>query len=271
MIDLYDSLFEVHITLGFKSQVSAFISSKCQLASLRLDISEDDSVFEIRECLSSSDDIYSNLIYDQLVTNCITLHHLHVHLIYGYFIEHIIEHVLVLEILSIRFRDVLAREWLHDMQIKPFTPIVVNWYDKNLCLNTRDLSILQEFVALLSLFVEATTATQRQNSPSISLAAPSILAIYFDLINEKKNIQYTTALCEALLSSLLSKFGGLLEQTKVDLNELNINFQMNKKFYDLYKDPVFLFSSFLNEMFKIRWITESLLPDSTKERLCEKI
>ena len=27
MIDLYDSLFEVHITLGFKSEVSAFILS----------------------------------------------------------------------------------------------------------------------------------------------------------------------------------------------------------------------------------------------------
>ncbi|CAF3263370.1 unnamed protein product [Rotaria sp. Silwood2] len=78
-------------------------------------------------------------------------------------------------------------------------------------------------------------------------------------------------LCDALLSSLLSKFGGLLEQMEVDFNELNINFQMNKKFYDLYKDPVFLFSPFLDGMFKIRWITESLLPDSTKERLCEKI
>ncbi|CAF2641017.1 unnamed protein product [Rotaria sp. Silwood2] len=72
-------------------------------------------------------------------------------------------------------------------------------------------------------------------------------------------------LCDALLSSLLSKFGGLLEQMEVDFNELNINFQMNKKFYDLYKDPVFLFSPFLDGMFKIRWITESLLPDSTKE------
>ncbi|CAF3595721.1 unnamed protein product [Rotaria sp. Silwood1] len=131
--------------------------------------------------------------------------------------------------------------------------------------------MLQEFVALLSLFAEATTATQRQNSPSISFVAPSILAIYFDLINEKKNIQYTTALCDALLSSLLSKFGGLLEQMEVDLNELNINFQMKEKFYDLYKDLVFLFSSFLDGMFKIHWITESLLPDSTKNDYVKKL
>ncbi|CAF4404450.1 unnamed protein product, partial [Rotaria sp. Silwood2] len=114
---------------------------------------------------------------------------------------------------------------------------------KNLCLSTRDLSMLQEFVALLSLFAEATTATQRQNSPSISFVTSSVLAIYFDLIDEKKNIQYATALCDALLSPLLLKFGGLLEQMEVDLNELNINFQMNKKFYDPYKDPVFFLHS----------------------------
>lgn len=55
----------------------------------------------------------------------------------------------------------------------------------------------------LSLLAEATTNTQQENSPSISLAAPSILAMYFDLKNEKKNVRYTT--------SLLSRFGGLLQ------------------------------------------------------------
>lgn len=149
--------------------------------------------------------------------------------------------------------------------------ILVQLKYKNLCINTRDISMLQEFVALLSLFAEATTATQRQNSPSISLVAPSILSIFFDLINEKKKLQYTSALCDALLSSLLSRFGGLLEQMEIDINGLDVNFQMNKKFYDLYKDPLFLFSPFLDGMFKIRWITESMLPESTKERLCEKI
>jgi len=58
---------------------------------------------------------------------------------------------------------------------------------KQWCLNKRDLIILQEFVALLSLFAQATTVTQQQKSPSISFIAPSILEIYFDLLNEKKN------------------------------------------------------------------------------------
>ncbi len=56
-------------------------------------------------------------------------------------------------------------------------------------LNSRDLAILNEFIALLSLRAEVETTRQKQYSPSISLVAPSILDIYFDLKNEKKNIQ----------------------------------------------------------------------------------
>jgi hypothetical protein len=141
----------------------------------------------------------------------------------------------------------------------------------HLCLNKRDLVVLQEFVGLLSLFAQATTVSQQQKSPSISFVAPSILEIYFDLLNDKKNLQYTTSLCEALLSSLCSRFGGLLEQMEINLTESDIRFQMNKKFYDLYKDPVFLFTPFLDGMFKLRWVTESSLPNSAKDRLCEKI
>ncbi|CAF3874085.1 unnamed protein product [Rotaria magnacalcarata] len=51
---------------------------------------------------------------------------------------------------------------------------------KNLCSHARNLSMLQEFVALLSLFAEATTATQRQNSPSISFVAPNLKKLILD-------------------------------------------------------------------------------------------
>ena len=40
-----------------------------------------------------------------------------------------------------------------------------------------------------------------------------------------KNIQCTTPLCDGLLSSLLSRSGGLLEQMEVDLTEFNIHLQ----------------------------------------------
>jgi hypothetical protein len=100
-------------------------------------------------------------------------------------------------------------------------------------LNSHDLVVLNEFIALLSLLAEVTTTTQQQNSPSISLIAPSILALYFDLKSEKNNVHYTTTLCDALLSSLLSRFGGLLEQLEINLNETGVDFKINKKFDDL--------------------------------------
>ena len=149
--------------------------------------------------------------------------------------------------------------------------ILIELKHSDLCLSVRDLGVLNEFVALLSLLAEVTTTTQRDNSPSISLIAPSILAIYFDLKNEKNNFQHTTMLCNGLISSLLSRFGGLLEQLEIDLNETGIEFKKKNQFYDMYKDPVFLFTPFLDGMFKLSWITESFLPDAAKERICARI
>ena len=138
---------------------------------------------------------------------------------------------------------------------------------KHLCFNSHDLDVLNELVCLLSLFAEVTTTTQQENSPSISLVAPSILAIFSDLRKEKNNIRHTGKLCDALLSSLLSRFGGLLKQLEIDLNETGVDFEENKRFYDLYKDPVFVFTPFLDGMFKLDWINKSSLSDLEKERV----
>jgi hypothetical protein len=46
--------------------------------------------------------------------------------------------------------------------------ILIELKYKNLCLNSRDLIVLNEFIALLSLLSEVTTKTQQQNPPSIS-------------------------------------------------------------------------------------------------------
>ncbi|CAF4324307.1 unnamed protein product, partial [Rotaria sordida] len=79
---------------------------------------------------SSSSDIYSNQIDNQLVTNCMTLRRLHIHVIHGYFIEHIIEHVPALEILSVVIGNSLAQEQLYYMKTKKFSSTIINWYDK---------------------------------------------------------------------------------------------------------------------------------------------
>ena len=58
---------------------------------------------------------------------------------------------------------------------------------------------------------------------------------------------------------------------EIDLNEAGIEFKKKNQFYDLYKDPIFLFTPFLDGMFKLNWITESFLPDAAKECVCARI
>lgn len=47
--------------------------------------------------------------------------------------------------------------------------------------------------------------------------------------------------------------------------------QLRKKTYDLYADPIFLVSSFLDGKFKLKWITESFLGEETKTNVINKI
>jgi len=86
-------------------------------------------------------------------------------------------------------------------------------------LGARDLAGLNELVSILTLFGEATTLTQAQNSPSI-------LSIYFDLINEQDNLIYTSTLCKTLLSLLIGRFGGLLKELGVDLIYIVIRYSL---------------------------------------------
>lgn len=138
---------------------------------------------------------------------------------------------------------------------------------KDLCLGLRDLSMLNEFVSVLTLFGEATTATQAERAPSISLVGPSIVSIYYDLINERNNLTYTNTFCNALLASLIARFGGLLKSLNI---EFDIPLQ-KKGTYDLYEDPIFLVSAFLDGKFKLKWITESGIPEEEKNDVCTKI
>lgn len=149
--------------------------------------------------------------------------------------------------------------------------ILVQIQRRDLCLKTSDYQALSEFINLLSLFAQATNATQAQNTPSISMVAPSILSIYCDLLVEQTNLKYTSSLCQSLLESLLSRFGGMLEQMllPIDIAEK----KKNKKFYDLFKDPVFLIAPFLDGRFRLSWISTESAPvlEKVQEELSNKI
>ncbi|CAF1279770.1 unnamed protein product [Adineta ricciae] len=103
------------------------------------------------------------------------------------------------------------------------------------------------------------------------MVAPSILSIYSDLLIERTNLKHTSNLCQSLLESLLSRFGGLLEQMSLTI-EITEK-KKNKKFYDLFKDPVFLMAPFLDGRFRLNWILRESAPilEQAREELSAKI
>ena len=89
----------------------------------------------------------------------------------------------------------------------------------DLCLLAKDYQILNEFISLLTLFVEATMQIQSENTPSISFIAPTVLNIYYDLLHEQSNIFCANSLCNSLLNSLISRFSVPLEELGVIIDE----------------------------------------------------
>ncbi|CAF3342402.1 unnamed protein product [Rotaria socialis] len=143
------------------------------------------------------------------------------------------------------------------IQPSALNDILIQTQHRELCLKSLDYQMLNEFVSLLTLFAEATTTTQAQKTPSVSIVAPSILAIYQDLLLERANVKHASSLCECLLESLLSRFGGMLEQMLlvIDISEK----KKKKNFYDLFKDPVFLVAPFLDGRFRLNWISKQCI------------
>ena len=138
---------------------------------------------------------------------------------------------------------------------------------KDLCLLTKDYQMLNEFLSLLALFAEATTIIQSEHTSSISLVGPTISSIYFDLLNEQSNVVFTSPMCQTLITSLIARFGGLLEEMEVDIDQ-SIK---KKNTYELYKDPLFIYAPFLDGKFKLTWIMESPLASEKRTRVCDKI
>ena len=67
----------------------------------------------------------------------------------------------------------------------------------SLVLSQRDIAILNEFISIFALFAEASTRAQADQAASISLVAPSLQEIYFDLESKQTALKYSeTPICE---------------------------------------------------------------------------
>lgn len=138
--------------------------------------------------------------------------------------------------------------------------ILMDQKKDELILSMKDLNILREFISIFTLSAEATTRTQAEQCISISLVAPSILEIYFDLENELKSCKYSSSLCKVLIYSLKQRFGGLLLNLEIPLED-SIKRPCT---FNLFSDDIFLISAFLDGQFRLRWIVQSSLSEEAK-------
>ena len=102
---------------------------------------------------------------------------------------------------------------------------------------------------------------------SISLVAPSLLQIYFDLTSEQATFKYTGGPCKALLASIQERFEGLFKQLGISV-DITTNFRLTS---ELLANSFSLTAPFLDGRFSFRWIMCSKLRDQSKARLCETI
>ncbi|CAF0934628.1 unnamed protein product [Rotaria sordida] len=124
--------------------------------------------------------------------------------------------------------------------------------------------ILEDFVSLFELFNEATVLTQGEFYATVSLVAPTILGILFDLEREHASSNLSlVSVCEALLSSLKARFSGLLRHFEIDVPFAF--YSMSERF----SDPVFLIAPLLDARFKLLWLDNLQL--AIKLRVIEKI
>ena len=106
----------------------------------------------------------------------------------------------------------------------------------SLILSQRDMAILNEFDSLFALIAEVCTKAQADQAASVSLVAPSLLEINFDLQAEQTSLKYAGSLCKALLKSMQARFGGLLPQFELGMGDA----QKPRSTCELYSDPIFL-------------------------------
>lgn len=141
--------------------------------------------------------------------------------------------------------------------------ILTDLRKNDLIINSKERRILEEFVSLFELFNEATVLAQGESYTTISLVAPTILGILFDLEREVNSSLILVDLCKTLISSIKARFSGLLRHFEIDV-PLD-SYSMSERFSDM----IFLISPLLDARFKLLWLNN--LDTVVKMRVLGKI
>ncbi|CAB3986900.1 zinc finger BED domain-containing 4-like [Paramuricea clavata] len=125
----------------------------------------------------------------------------------------------------------------------------------------REWSQLQELVAILQPFLEATNLTQVEKVVTISIVLPSILSLNHHLEDLSKNVRYLNGLVRALKKSLWKRVQGIfvtvhMMESNQDCTELP------------FSDPVYLLSAILDPGFCMMWAEHDVLKtEDVKEKV----
>jgi hypothetical protein len=127
-------------------------------------------------------------------------------------------------------------------------------------------------MTLLCLFNEATILTQADQTITISIVGPILLNLLSDLELERKKSERVYLLCDALISSLKTRFGGFYKHFSIETDNCKVKINTNANTSCLYGDPIFLMSAVLDGRFKFQWINDcTLLSDLIKTNVMSNI
>ncbi|CAF1301139.1 unnamed protein product [Adineta ricciae] len=132
---------------------------------------------------------------------------------------------------------------------------------------SRDIVILHEFATIFALIAEIFTRPQSDQTASISLVAPSLLEIYYDLGSEQASYKYTNGLCKALLKSMYNRFHGLFKQVGLSIDGIGKVYSTS----EFYSDSIFFITPFLDARCGLQWVMHSNLPTELELQLCKTI
>jgi len=138
---------------------------------------------------------------------------------------------------------------------------------KHLIFNARELSQLNELVEILDPFSEATNLTEGDKVVTISYALPCVLALINHLHDMRHKVKFCSSICFALLSSLKSRFDGLLQRVQVPISQ-----RVSDSRILPFGSDIYILSTFFDPRFKLMWIDNELrMDDKQKKDIREEV
>ena len=140
-------------------------------------------------------------------------------------------------------------------------------------LNAQDRVILNEFIAVLELFTEATLRTEGDATPTINVALPLLLCVIRNLQEALPTATYCVQLIKGLLNSLFKRFDGALQLVGFKTLVAPFYNPLPLEEGQRFNDDIYLVAPTLDPTVKMSWVEQEcvFLTDDEKAALKERI